>query len=208
MNPIDNIQTRAKVLVSLTKLMLQTCPSQVNTLSMQNLEDTKRAIFEGQKVFKLTVGPLVFDVQNHPLYLTTPPSYVQQGQLRECLCECGQYVLYSEAALLAGRIRSCGCLKRKMLEDRCSQREDKDLKSSLRRDIKHLISQAQHRLKTIQAKPSSLRTKSLNQEESWLAERLRKLFALKGYANRKVVPLDTLSTKVRELKENYFVGQP
>jgi hypothetical protein len=156
-------------------------------------------ISTGTKYGFLTIGDLVHDVVSHPLYLTTPPSYVHQGALRECQCDCGMIVLYSENALVSGRLKSCGCLRRKRNAKAMQESLDRDQVRANKKEITFRIAQLQHRLRTIQSTPASLRNPQVNQEERNIADKLRRFYALKGYANRKDVPNETLAKKVREL---------
>jgi len=83
---------------------------------MPKLRNERLSISSGTKIGRLTIGDLVRWVTEHPLYEATPVSYLRQGRLWECLCECGETKLISEAHLSTGRIKSCGCLRRERKE--------------------------------------------------------------------------------------------
>jgi hypothetical protein len=69
------------------------------------------ALIHGQKIGRLFVGELVANVREHPAFHDTKSSYIKQGRLTECTCDCGKIVLYSWQALKTGRLMSCGCLR-------------------------------------------------------------------------------------------------
>lgn len=156
------------------------------------------SISDGTKYHFLTVGPIVFDVCSHPLYLTTPISYVAQGAVRECTCECGNQVLYSENALVSGRVKSCGCLRKARNEKAHQEKLVRDSFKLVKKEILLAIQQAQQELRVIQASVGSAQR---NKDMDAVAMKLRKLFALKGYANRKDTPRDTVAHKLREIKD-------
>lgn len=87
---------------------------------MTTTGNEKILVHPGVKIGRLTVGELVPGVKTHPCYETTPISYLRQGRLRECVCDCGEVRLVSETHLATGKIKSCGCLKkeRKALSER------------------------------------------------------------------------------------------
>ncbi len=64
----------------------------------------------------------MYGVRQHPLYEATKRSYVLHGRLRECQCDCGTLILYSELALRSGNVKSCGCLRKLLLEQAYQQR--------------------------------------------------------------------------------------
>jgi hypothetical protein len=68
-------------------------------------------VVESAKYHKLTVVAQIYDIRNHPLYEQTPQSYIQQGRLWECKCECGVSFLVSEHSLSRGKHKSCGCMR-------------------------------------------------------------------------------------------------
>src|SRR5678809_600452 len=94
-------------------------------------------VTEGQKFGLITVGMLVYNVQDHALFLTTPYSYLQHGRLRECQCDCGEIILYSENVLSSGQIKSCGCLRQKKREELHLQREAREQRKANRRAINY-----------------------------------------------------------------------
>lgn len=143
-------------------------------------------VFEGQKFGIIRVGPLVEWVFDHALYSETPLSYLKHGRLRECTCECGKTRLYSENVLSSGQLKSCGCLRLKRQERAMEDRAEREKAKSHLRDIRHRISQAQSRLRFLQSKPAHMRTVDENLEIVALGPELRKLFAMKGHASRKV----------------------
>lgn len=143
-------------------------------------------IDEGQKFGILTVGPLVRGVQDHPLFITTPQSYLQHGRLRECVCDCGVIILYSENVLSSGQIRSCGCIRRKRREEAHLQKESREKHKAHIRDIAYKIKVAQSRLKFLQNRPAHMvNTPANNLEIDALGLELRKLFGAKSAATRR-----------------------
>jgi hypothetical protein len=175
---------------------------------MQNLDTETKLIFQGRKCGILTVGDLVFDVASHPQYLTTPRSYISHGRLRECLCACGQTVLYSENALTIGGVKSCGCLRLKKRAADHDRKAKADKVKGLKQEINLLIKQAQSRLRISQTKPSHLRGLATRKQEEQLGAQLRKLFQLKGYAGRAICLVDTLANEVLQAREEFHVSQP
>lgn len=135
----------------------------------------------------ITVGELVFNVQQHPLYLTTAQSYLQHGRLRECMCDCGEMVLYSENVLSSGQIKSCGCARLKYREKLSEERESREEKRKRLRQIRCDLANAQARLRVLQQKPIHLRqTKEVSEEIDQVAGEIRKLIAMRTHATRKV----------------------
>jgi len=162
---------------------LKVLPGNSDFLTMQK---KKLFISDGMRVGILTVGELVYNVQEHPLFYLTKQSYLQHGRLRECRCDCGQTVLYSENALQSGTLKSCGCLREKRRSEAFQNRISNEKKRIHRMEITQRIRAAQLRLKTLQSAPEHLRnTPENNMAISQLATELRKLFAMKGRVNRK-----------------------
>jgi hypothetical protein len=130
----------------------------------------------GAKIGRLTVGELAQDVINHPLLPETSMGYLHQGRLRECLCECGTVKLIPEVTLAAGRVKSCGCLRReiitKSLEEKLAYRNALNEKRIVSSEIQKI--QIEFRLE--RNKDSRLRDESKITE---IAARLRQLFARK-----------------------------
>jgi hypothetical protein len=88
----------------------------------------------------LTVVQKVENIYHHPLRQETPKTYINQGQIWECVCDCGKHVLISEFNLARGRNKSCGCMRYKNL--RPSTNEAQDLKLA-RLKNKHEIQELQ-----------------------------------------------------------------
>ena len=98
-------------------------------------------------VGRLSIGPLVFNVREHPLFTETPISYVKQGRLRECICACGQVRLIAERVLEAGRIQSCGCLKQERSRLAKIRKQTSSLTAEAKKQITQEIKIDQKRLK-------------------------------------------------------------
>ncbi len=127
----------------------------------------------GQRFGRLVAGDLVRFVQEHELFHETPVSYLQQGRLRECLCDCGQRRLISESILASGRIQSCGCLRQDQ-RAKAAERKIKNLNLKLAKSTN---------LASIQIEQTRLRslkmTSVYSRDEKAIADcaaRLRKLF--------------------------------
>lgn len=138
----------------------------------------------GDRFGRIVVGELVRNVQEHPLFIETRISYLRHGRLRECKCDCGTLILYSENVLSSGQIKSCGCLKmiksEKAHRNRLSQAE----KKIHQREINTRIANFQSRLKVLKSTPSYLHTPTHNKEMQDIAAQLRSLFVSKGHATK------------------------
>ncbi len=129
----------------------------------------------GTVIGRLTVGELVRNVQEHPLFLETAVSYLKQGRLREVLCSCGVIRLISESILYTGRIQSCGCLRR---EIRANATEGKFRRLTIQQEKKILTGQIQ----LDQLKLRQLRMAFLPDEEqiAQLQTKIRSAFQKRG----------------------------
>ena len=93
---------------------------------MINPGNNKYSCSDGAKIGRLSLGPIVYMVRDHPLLLITPKSYLRQGRLREVTCECGNQRLIAESVLVTGRVMSCGCLRAEIREQARQKFLDKD----------------------------------------------------------------------------------
>lgn len=158
------------------------CSIIINFVTMPN---HRISIQTGMAVGRLTVGELVRYVQDHPLFLETKPSYLQQGRLRECTCKCGNIRLIAESILASGRIQSCGCLRQ---EIRAAAANKGISRMVLKEDRKYVTGQIrieQARLKALQLAPVTTRDEKAISECS---ERLRGLFRKRGLLTSKSRP--------------------
>jgi hypothetical protein len=154
---------------------------------LKNRND-KLFILEGLEIGRLTVGDLVTDVRNHPLYPETAQSYLKQGRLREVHCKCGSVRLIAESILSTGRVQSCGCLRREM---RAAAREEgiKNLrKKADKAQCTFDIQIAQAELRAELAK--DVRTRDEKKVDE-IAARIRRLFSKKAQLSRKESQRDT-----------------
>ncbi len=142
----------------------------------------KLMITEGMTIGRLTVYGLVRNIQEHPLYVETPLSYLRQGRLRECVCDCGFIKLICESALSTGRIMSCGCLKAEIRAKSALEAVTRLEKKALRSQINNAIKIEQVRLKSLQMVNVHYRDEKAIDA---CGTRLRSLFAQKAIANRK-----------------------
>lgn len=104
-------------------------------------------VAEGSLVGRLSVGPLVYNVREHPLYTETPISYIKQGRLHECTCSCGQVKLIAERVLETGRVQSCGCLKLERSRMAEIRKQTSSLTAEARKQLTQEIKSEQKRLK-------------------------------------------------------------
>jgi len=138
------------------------------------------------KIGRLTIGELVQYAVEHPLFIVTRLSYIQQGRLYECECDCGQQVLISENSLATGFVKSCGCLLREKREQAHNKTLVKEEIKRQKRELNYKIKEAQIKLKTLLMQPIHIRqSKESNLAVTETAAELRKLFALKGHVTRK-----------------------
>jgi hypothetical protein len=107
-------------------------------------------------------------------------------------------VLYSENALVSGRVKSCGCLRRAQNDRAHLEKVSREQFRFTKKEITLAIQKAQFELRALRTRPES---RDRNNRMAFLGGQLRKLFALKGYANRKDVPKDTVARKLREIKD-------
>lgn len=130
----------------------------------------------GMKVGRLTVGDHVAYPKTHELWEETKKIHRLRGNLHECICDCGKFVLYSYEALSKGKVQSCGCLRREILEEAKRFRMEKD-------EVKQRGIEINKRLgKAIQAYKNALESRSAYREY-WLASAMAELRiakALKG----------------------------
>jgi hypothetical protein len=144
------------------------------------------SVDDGQRIGRLLVGDLVRNVQSHPLFIETRASYLKHGRLRECQCDCGNQVLYSENVLSSGQIKSCGCLKRLKQDAASRKRESVVNKKNFMKILNTKIENFQRRLKFLKTTPVHLRnTQDINLEIQYISTELRKLFGMKGHAIQK-----------------------
>lgn len=152
----------------------------------------KLIINTGLRIGRLCVGDLVRFVQTHPLFLETPTSYLQQGRLRECACDCGQVRLFAESILATGRIQSCGCLRQ---EIRAAAAEGK---------LKRLQVKGAQTSNTVQIQIEQQRLKGLKmiqvpfRDEFAIEEcskRLRQLYAQRASLTKRLKLVTTPSTE-------------
>lgn len=139
----------------------------------------------GDRVGQLTIGEMISRPQDHPSFDSTPRSYLRHGRLRECHCECGKVVLYSEAALRSPTLRSCGCLKIVSEEERYHRKQDQANYQSKIASIDHEIDQARRALKLVLDRPWMLKQLpefDKDKEQAWI--RLNKWQAQKRLAKR------------------------
>lgn len=149
-------------------------------LEMQN---QRLFITEGTQIGRLTVGPYVQWLQNHPLFLTTPKSYLKQGKLREVKCACGQSRLIAESILSTGRIQSCGCLRAELREQAAGLREEYFRLKQQQKQLTFEIKEAQRKLKTLQNTPVPFRNEKEIEE---CGAKIRQLFQASGEVDRKL----------------------
>jgi len=143
----------------------------------------------GYQIGLLTLVELVRNLQGHKLYATTPVSYMKQGRVWECKCQCGNSVLYSENALTSGRLKSCGCVKKGKSQKAFDLREEATQRKVKARTIRLRIFELQQKLKSIQSLPGYLRNiPEYNLEVQAISDELRSLFAQKGYVNLRIKP--------------------
>ncbi len=150
--------------------------------NMSNPPKQKILIIDGAIVGKLTVGDLIRDLRNHPLFDETPKSYLHQGRLRECHCECGIIRLLPEAILASGRLQSCGCYR---YEVRMKAQKDKIDRLKRKAEKQYLVSQIKYeqaRLRHLQVVRVPMRDEKAITECGAI---LRSLFARKNQLNRK-----------------------
>lgn len=153
------------------------------------MRDSDVFVYPGQRIGQLVVVDLVRHVQTHPLYLTTPISYLRQGRLYECLCDCGQAVLYSESVLAPGTLKSCGCLRQAKARKRLEARQDKEKRLAHKKEIRSRIKDLQKQLKALKTSPDHIRlSQETNLEMTRIGSELRKLYAHIGHVNRKANP--------------------
>lgn len=138
-------------------------------------------VFSGVKIGILSVGELVTDIKNHPLYYDTRASYLTHWRVRECLCDCGVVKLYSENALSSGHIQSCGCLRMRMRQESWERKQAKALKKEKRKDLKHRISMLTDKISLLQLAPTHLRN---HLKIDQLAKEKRSLQASLAYLSR------------------------
>ena len=140
----------------------------------------KLEIFSGLRIDRLTIGELVRHVQTHPLFIETPVSYLQQGRLREAVCDCGKVRLIAESILASGRLKSCGCL-RKEIRQRTAQ---KKLNKTQRQGQRKIVAQ---QLKMEQAQLAVLKSASHRDDQAIeeSGEKIRELIKLHATLARK-----------------------
>lgn len=120
-------------------------------------------VVQDAKYEKLTVlGPVV-DIFNHPLREETPRSYISQGRLWECQCECGKKLLVSEFSLSRGRNKSCGCLRYTQGPNWEKKQKALDLKLK-RMEIQAIIKRLSYELSQHKATPAQFRNDARMQE--------------------------------------------
>lgn len=163
-------------------------------------------VVSGIRIGRLTIGELAHWVKEHPAYELTPISYLRQGRLRECFCDCGEIRLISETHLATGRIKSCGCLRR--------ERKELGLKKKVSK-IEMEMEQARltGQLRMEQAKLAQQRA-ALVKDEDRIAEhvtRIREILQQKtNLANRisstRRRAKQRLRYKERKLREEYGIG--
>jgi hypothetical protein len=172
---------------------------------MPKSRNEKIFITDGTEIGRLAVGELVRDVRNHPLTNDTSASYVRQGRLRECHCSCGVDRLIPESALATGRIQSCGCLRREMLDkarlDNLANVERRHLKSQIIAQIRY----EQKRLKILQAVHVPLRNEKAIQEAM---SSLRSLLARKGALSRKESYRETWQKTTKKIMDDKLLVDP
>ncbi len=79
----------------------------------------KIEISYGMKIGYLQVGEMIHMIRHHECFPDTSSTYIRMGGLRECLCtRCGNKKLIPEALLSQNEMRSCGCLRRSIREQR------------------------------------------------------------------------------------------
>lgn len=130
----------------------------------------------------LTVGELVRDLKNHPLYHETPTSYLSQYKLWECHCDCGNVKLFSENVLSAGELRSCGCLRMKMRQEAWERKKALAQRKAHKREIQFKLSCAMDKLAVLKLAPPGHRNELLLEETG---KEIRRLRSMKAFANRK-----------------------
>lgn len=142
----------------------------------------KIAINFGVRIGRLEIGDLVFNVQEHSLFEETPKSYLQQGRLREVICDCGTHRLISESILASGRVRSCGCLRQEIHMRSSEAKIDRLRKKAAIHANNNNIKIEQLKLKTLQLAPVYMRDEKKIEDCSI---RIKKLFAQKALLARK-----------------------
>lgn len=110
-------------------------------------------IVEGGKIGRLSIGPIVYDIRNHPLFVETNISYIRQGRLRECYCDCGSVKLIAERILETGRVLSCGCFKREKSAQKVLRDQAEVDSAEARKRLTREIRSAQYSLRWHQAQP-------------------------------------------------------
>lgn len=160
------------------------------------MDNSRPIINPGLRIGLLTVGDLVRNVQSHPLFPEIKVSYLRQGRLRECICDCGKEVLYSEAALACGRVKSCGCL-RQARWDRKAQ--DASQLNTVKKDILEIrgeIQSAKLGLSKWKLQPITYRDSLEGRKEcTELADRVRQLYGRLGNATKKLKDLKDEQSK-------------
>lgn len=172
---------------------------------MSKPRDSKLFIIDGLKIGRVTVGDLVRDVRNHPLYIQTPQSYLHQGRLREVYCDCGEVRLISESILATGRIQSCGCLRKELIDQARLEKLAKSEKQHLKKQLIAQIKYEQHKLKVLQAVRVPLRDEKAIDEA---AKTLRSLFARKSALSRKESYKDTYEKTTKKIMMDKLFEDP
>lgn len=114
---------------------------------------------------KLTlVGP-VDDLSIVPL--TTPRSYLVQGSLWACLCDCGEVAYYPENVLKRQMVKSCGCIRYAGLQRAFLDSGKKTELADLRRQIDDLVKEFNYHKAR----------RSLHDHEKRIGEGLRKAYS-------------------------------
>lgn len=152
-------------------------------IDIPKLPKEKLKVDAGVRIGRLLIGELVRFVQDHELFYLTPTSYLQQGRLRECVCDCGQRRLISESILATGRLQSCGCLRAEIRSSasmsKVKRLQDKAEQTNLQLQIQ--IEQAKMRALTMT--PVPYRDEKECQKT---IEILRQLYLQKGALTRRL----------------------
>lgn len=136
----------------------------------------------GLRIGKLLVGDLVRNVQQHELFEETPISYLQQGRLREVVCDCGKRRLIAESILATGRIKSCGCLRASMISGASNRKLEKLQVKADKALVTSTLAVEQQKLKMLQKVQVPARDEKAIQE---CMARIRSLIARRAILTKK-----------------------
>lgn len=151
---------------------------------MTNPANPKLIISTGMRLGLLQIGDLVLNVQEHPLFSETPISYLQQGKLRACACDCGRVRLFAESILAANRLRSCGCVRAKIRQGAAEGKLDRMTRAVRKQQVTQALQLEQQKLRILQMAPIPRDEKSILE----CAMKIRSLYAQRRNLTRNKTP--------------------